>query len=272
MPELISQNLKADDYLREFATQTDEVWLSSLINRVLDTHKVPGTAVLNGTYNEFLAINGLSSAKTQALPADNPEVSPRNASAEINGFSLKSLVHERGVNALVNGATIPFHPKLTVIYGQNGTGKSGFVRILKKVAGSRTLEDVWQNVRKARTRNQCSARIVYESAGMENICQWTGQTGIAPLTESAIFDGKCVPIYLTKNLDFSYQPYGFELFEMVSQSLQELQQRLTSDVQNAENDKPDVEELFLNGHLKSGQRWSLQNRPTDAARDAMVLR
>jgi len=28
----------------------------------------------------------------------------------------------------------------------------------------------------------------------------------------------------------------------------------------------------LNGHLKSGQRWSLQNRPTDAARDAMVLR
>jgi hypothetical protein len=28
----------------------------------------------------------------------------------------------------------------------------------------------------------------------------------------------------------------------------------------------------LSGHLKSGQRWSLQNRPTDVARDAMVLR
>src|SRR6266581_2609462 len=31
-------------------------------------------------------------------------------------------------------------------------------------------------------------------------------------------------------------------------------------------------ESLLNGHLKSGQRWSLQNRPTDVARDAMVLR
>jgi hypothetical protein len=30
--------------------------------------------------------------------------------------------------------------------------------------------------------------------------------------------------------------------------------------------------LALNGRLKSGQRWSLQNRPTDVARDAMVLR
>ena len=43
-----------------------------------------------------------------------------------------------------------------------------------------------------------------------------------------------------------------------------------SDVGNAVNSA--AEAALLNGHLKSGQRWSLQNRPTDAARDAMVLR
>jgi len=168
MSEPVSPKLKADDYLRDFAANADGAWLSSLIKRVLDSHKVPDTAFLNRTYNEFLASNGLSGAKTERPPADATETPPRIAALVRSGFTLKSLVHERGVNALVNGATISLHPQLTVIYGQNGTGKSGFVRILKKVGGSRTQEDVWQNVHEAQTRNQCSAKIVYESAGKEN--------------------------------------------------------------------------------------------------------
>jgi predicted ATPase len=34
-----------------------------------------------------------------------------------------------GINALPDGAALEFGPGLTVIYGRNGTGKSGFTRL-----------------------------------------------------------------------------------------------------------------------------------------------
>jgi len=60
----------------------------------------------------------------------------------------------------------------------------------------------------------------------------------------AVFDGKCIPIYLNKSLGFSYQPYGFELFQALSNSLQGLQERLAADIRSAENEKPLIDDIF----------------------------
>jgi hypothetical protein len=42
---------------------------------------------------------------------------------------LISLTHHRGANALATEQTITFGPSLTVVYGQNAAGKSGYARI-----------------------------------------------------------------------------------------------------------------------------------------------
>ena len=60
---------------------------------------------------------------------------------------LDSLKVGDGVNALKPGAQIDFAPGVTVIFGENGSGKSGFVRVLKRAAGLRTAEDILHNVR-----------------------------------------------------------------------------------------------------------------------------
>jgi hypothetical protein len=45
--------------------------------------------------------------------------------------SLVSIFHHRGVNALAEDQTLKFAPRLTVVYGDNGAGKTGYIRILK---------------------------------------------------------------------------------------------------------------------------------------------
>ncbi len=244
MPTIATQKLKADDYLQELVNQSnEEEWFKSLVARILLLRTVPDDAFLDEIYKQFLITNKLRAKKPgEAESAVRVVVFPGNPIA--NGFILKSLQHESGVNALECGATIPFHPKLTVIYGKNGSGKSGFVRILKRVSGSRTQEEVWQNVHSARTQNDCKAKIEYLNGKKDVVCKWNGDSRLAPFDQMAVFDGKCIPIYLNKSLGFSYQPYGFELFQALSSSLQALQGRLASDIQNQENNKPSIEDIF----------------------------
>src|SRR5262245_41447159 len=47
-------------------------------------------------------------------------------------ITLRQVTHHRGVNALAQEQTVQFGPQLTVVFGHNAAGKSGFTRILKR--------------------------------------------------------------------------------------------------------------------------------------------
>jgi energy-coupling factor transporter ATP-binding protein EcfA2 len=243
MPSTVSGKNKADDYLQEFLNQCSEEWLKSIVERVLLSRTVPDKVFLDGVYKQFLTEYKLREKKIGETELLSQPVAVKKI-AGASGFTLKSLQHEKGVNALEDGATIPFHTKLTVVYGKNGSGKSGYVRILKRVASSRTQEEVWQNVHNVRTQNRCKAKITYTTNGSDAVCQWNGESRVAPFDRMVVFDGKCIPIYLNKNLNFSYQPYGFELFHALSNSFQALHEQLAGEIQNAENNKPLINDIF----------------------------
>lgn len=223
----------ADDYLLELANVTGEEWFSILVDCVLAARACPKPLALDQIFECFLGKHGLRDTPAK-LPTST--AAPRPAIAP---FALKSITHGSGVNALMDGAELTIHPKLTVVYGHNGSGKSGFVRIIKRMAGSKTQEEIWQNVRKgARGRNACSASIAYESGGKLVTVQWAGESGVEPFRSMGIFDGKCVPAHLTKSLSFSYQPAGFELFQAVSDGLRGLQERLERRIREKQSDIP----------------------------------
>ncbi|HEY4496697.1 MAG TPA: hypothetical protein VI432_00930 [Candidatus Paceibacterota bacterium] len=234
---------KASDYLQEYANQSNEEWLRFLISKVFILRTVPNNETLDEVYQKFLVEHKLrkSDAKEEETVT---RIALLHKDSKAKSFVLKELQHEDGVNALERGATITFHQKLTVVYGKNGSGKSGFVRILKRLAGSRTQEDVWQNVHNSQSQNRCNAKVLHASRGTDSTYQWNGESKVTPFDQMAIFDGRCIPIYLNKSLDFSYQPYGFELFQLLSTSLQSLQERLNAAIQSAERNKPLIDDIF----------------------------
>jgi hypothetical protein len=58
--------------------------------------------------------------------------------------SLVSIFHHRGVNALAESQTLKFGSGLTLVYGDNGAGKTGCIRILKTACRARAREDSGQ--------------------------------------------------------------------------------------------------------------------------------
>lgn len=243
----VTEKLNAEDYLRDFVSRNDEAWLVLLIEQAIAKRTTIEKSSLDNVYETFLENNNLKNKKVGAIsqsPAIFGKANVKQSPSSTNNFKLKSLTNENGINALVQGATISFHPKLTVIYGKNGSGKSGFVRVIKKISGSRTQEDIWQNIHKSKTKNQCKAKIIYENGGADCPVDWNGDGKISPFDQLNVFDGKCIPIYLTKSLDFSYQPYGFELFQIISNSLREIHNRFSVDISKKQSEKPLLENLF----------------------------
>ncbi len=51
-----------------------------------------------------------------------------DVAAGTNPVSLVSIFHHRGVNALAEDQTLSFSPQLTIVYGDNGAGKTGYTR------------------------------------------------------------------------------------------------------------------------------------------------
>lgn len=66
--------------------------------------------------------------KAEAQPLAEQHV-PEQKEAT-SAVSLESICHHKGVNALAENQTVTFSGGLTIVYGDNGSGKSGSIRIL----------------------------------------------------------------------------------------------------------------------------------------------
>jgi hypothetical protein len=66
---------------------------------------------------------------------------------EESAIALLSISDPKGINALLRDQAMPFaETGLTVVYGDNASGKSGYARVVKKVAGARHQDDILPNV------------------------------------------------------------------------------------------------------------------------------
>lgn len=82
--------------------------------------------------------------KTEVKPLSKEHVPDGEATAA--AVSLESIFHHKGVNALAEDQRLKFAPGLTIVYGDNGAGKTGYIRILKQACRARGQEEILGNV------------------------------------------------------------------------------------------------------------------------------
>jgi energy-coupling factor transporter ATP-binding protein EcfA2 len=155
---------------------------------------------------------------------------------------LAAIKNLQYVNALAPGKTLPLAPAgLTNIYGDNGVGKSGYTRVLKKACRAR---DRSEQIRP----NAYKHPLLVEAAtadfdalvdGEAAEYRWTdGKASPAELSSIAIFDSRCARAYVDNQGDFSYVPYGLDILEGLAKVCTWLKERLTQELRAA---KPNVE-------------------------------
>lgn len=158
-------------------------------------------------------IEDLSGREARVLTAEQV-AAPLAGQPVVQLTSIKNL---RFVNALARDKTLPLSPTgLTNIYGDNGVGKSGYTRVLKKACRAR---DQSERIRP----NAYEHPILSEAAtaqfdaivdGEVVSYQWTdGKASPAQLSSIAIFDSRCARAYVDNQGDFSYVPYGLDILE-----------------------------------------------------------
>ena len=89
--------------------------------------------------------SGYGLADEQEMIPLGKEHLPTNG-ADTGRVNVDSIYYKRGVNALAEGQTLNFGPGLTIVYGDNAAGKSGYTRILKSACRARGAEDILGNV------------------------------------------------------------------------------------------------------------------------------
>lgn len=93
------------------------------------------------------------------------DVSGRPADALLEKFRLERLDELAGINALPPGAALTFGPALTIIYGRNGAGKSGFARVFANACFSRHKPSILCNIYEESIQPEPAARFSFSLDG-----------------------------------------------------------------------------------------------------------
>lgn len=145
--------------------------------------------------------------------------------------SLSSIFHHRGVNALAEDQTLKFGPHLTVVYGDNAAGKSGYIRILKSACRARGQEQILGNVTSGTTPLSPVVSIKY-GVGAEEPREWTGEGDDSSISRVSVFDTQCAAVYLTEKTDVAFRPFGLDLFDKLVKACKSVRAKLEAE-QNA---------------------------------------
>ncbi len=131
-----------------------------------------------------------------------------------NSIHLDCICEVKGVDNLNPRTPLEFGKgNLTVVYGNNGSGKSGYTRILKKAFGKPYAVALKSNVFQAvPAEKHCI--INYSINGESKSVQWlTEAPAIDDLTDIDIFDSASGKLYLNEETETSYTPPLIALFE-----------------------------------------------------------
>ncbi len=150
-----------------------------------------------------------------------------------HGITLSKLYDVQGVNRLIQGQEIVFGTKLTVVYGENGTGKTGYSRIIQQIGNYiGDVKPIKPNVFEADQTPH--AKIDYKTAeGELTMLDW--HAGDGAKLGVKLFNNECVRFSLNNERKIDFQPYIFyvcgeladatsRLGTLVSQRLNELSQ------------------------------------------------
>ena len=166
-----------------------------VVNGMLDEKDINELGDLCRSKHKAPGINSLS---VKAEPLNSSHIPPGpGLQASVTLVSVGNL---QGVNRLPPSESIPFGvgPGITVVYGDNGTGKSGYARVIKKACRTRGAPPkIYCDAFAAGMTSPATGTIVCSIAGKYHTLAWQDGVPCDPcLANVFVFDAASADHYL----------------------------------------------------------------------------
>ncbi len=146
--------------------------------------------------------------------------------------ALTGVTNVENINALAPKLTLSFAATgLSVIYGDNGAGKSGYARILKHACRARgdagsVLPDVFEMGQGAP-----KAEVTFLHGQSPHTFAWT-VNAVRPeaLRDISVFDTATATVYVDEKTDVAFRPFGLDVFPKLAQACDHIRSSLQGEL------------------------------------------
>lgn len=158
------------------------------------------------------------------------------------GVQLAALRHLTGVNALAPDQTLSLGTTgITIVYGDNASGKSGYARVLKTAVGARVREGILGDVFATGTPAPLSAIIDYRLTDAGPDQQWKMPGAPSPeLQQLHFYDEASGDAYLTAESEITYRPSALVLLDQLVTVCDAVRAKLDERLRSTDLTKPSM--------------------------------
>ncbi|HQT74827.1 MAG TPA: AAA family ATPase [Acidiphilium sp.] len=190
---------------------------------------------------DITALVAICKGDATAVPLDARHVKdPAASHAVVSLGALHSLSH---VNALAPGEHLSFGKTgLTVIYGDNGAGKSGYARVLKQLCRARSPKGdaILPNIYAAGSGTP-AASVDFLIGGQKRIASWTQGNAPDPMLSAvSVFDSRTANVYVENTNDLAYTPLPLRILAGLAQACQDVKAKLAAEIKALQEQKPAI--------------------------------
>lgn len=215
------------DLLRQFVADTSHpVWARDLVCLVANTGGTLSDAEKYLIWEEY---EQGATTPSQTLPAGMGTPYPK--------VELRKLTHHQGVNALADNQDIFFcNEGITLLYGQNRSGKSGYFRVLNQLAAGAVPYTIHPHLY-ATTPAPISVSVEYAVDGVvQPVFTWDGvSTCPQALRHIRCFDSHYAAKFLEPRGSNTYlfESYSLKVFRGIYDTLRYLKEKLQLAIDSA---------------------------------------
>lgn len=258
---MTSPKTHAKEYLLEFlSSKWDKIpdWVHKLIQKVIEndwilTKEEKDNMFIDFIKSRWMHIPDIIDPAKEWMPIDYTEsYTPK----EKRNVLLEKLTHVKWVNALIKNESISFSPNCTILFGMNGSGKSGYFKVLNEVIWWGNKKEILGNIHSTWDTDK-EVIIEYRKDWVLEtpVCwKWDSDRWVFP--EIIVFDSQYLEKYIWARKSWiDPQPLWLHYFSVITKTIEDYGNFLEKSI--TELSKPDLSwiiALFQSQELK----WLIQ--------------
>jgi energy-coupling factor transporter ATP-binding protein EcfA2 len=237
-------------------SESQYAWQQDALRRIFQ-----GGSLTTTDLNALYALANEDAVAPSAQPLTKNHIAAASVAGVVRLLAIKDL---HGVNAFPAGRQIEFAPVgMTVIFGENGAGKSGYARVLKRACRARHSQRVRGN---AFDTNAGSARakalLRFELDGIPKQVAWVDdQPADEALSSVVVYDAACADDYIESEGEPTFKPFGLRALAELGKACKALEERVSAEVALCPTDKTPFE--GLKGDTEVGRYIASLSRNSD---------